>query len=350
MTNIPKVSVCLPTYNRSGYLSQTLASVLAQTFTDFEVIVSDNCSTDSTPDVVGARKDPRIRYVRNERNIGLFPNMNQCLELARGEYVCILHDDDVYAPRFLEREVGMLDRHPSAGFVHCATYEIDASGVRRRLVRAYPDDCLRSRQEEFTRYLGGHNVNCSTVMGRRDLYRQTGGFDPAYLCADFLMWLRLSLKADVAYVAEPLAAIRVHGEALSSTMKPAQWCRDYLDILDRIVALAESVEPSLLRSKDRLLDRAIRAQGKRFLIASVSAMSKRESGLAERFVDVLRHLESRGLPRIYRLLARSMNNRPGRILLGAARKAMVMKASQSLPAETPWWVGHAPMPRASRVV
>jgi len=332
----PKVIVCLPTYNRSGYLLQTLASVLSQTFTDFEVIVSDNCSTDSTADVVRACGDPRIRYIRNERNIGLFPNMNQCLELARGDYVCILHDDDVYAPRFLEREAGMLDRYPSAGFVHCATYEIDASGRRRRLVQTYPDDCLRGRHEEFARYLGGHNVRCSTVMGRREPYRQTGGFDPASLCADFPMWLRLSLKADVAYVAEPLVSMRVHMATTSSSLEPSRWCREFLAILERGLCLAESTHSSLLRSKDRVRRWAIRAQGNRFFVAAVAAITSGSFSVADGYIGVLRELEERGLPRPYRILASALRNRMGQRLLFHARRLRRARDARNLPVEAVW--------------
>jgi len=348
MFPIPKVTVCVPTYNRARHLASCLTSILAQTFPDFEVIVSDNCSPDDTGDVVRRFKDPRLRYVRNETNIGVFPNMNQCLDLARGDYVCILHDDDIYAPRFLEREAEMLDRHPSAGFVHCAVYQIDASGARRRLVRAYPEDCLRSGRGEFLRYLGGHNVCCSTVMARRDMYRKTGGFDPMFLCADFLMWLRLSLKADVAYVAEPLVAVRVHEESLSSSLTPARWCEDYLDILDRVAALAEAEEPAFLASKAQMLDRAACAQGKRFLIAALSAASLGNVGLANGYIDVLRRLEGRGLPGRYRLLAGMLNNRPGRLALRAARMAVAWRASRSLPAETPWWGERQTVARASQ--
>lgn len=344
--SIPRITVCLPTYNRARYLVQCLGSILAQTFRDFEVIVSDNCSTDATPEVVGTFNDPRIRYVRNARNIGVFPNMNQCLDLARGEYVCILHDDDLYAPRFLEREAGMLDTHPTVGFVHCAAYEIDTEGRRSRVAWAYDVDCVRGGKQEFLRYLGGHNVCCSTVMARRDLYRATGGFDSSYLCSDFLMWLRLSLAADVAYIAEPLAAMRVHDSTLSSNVRPARWCSEYLAILDRGLEMASAVCPSLIPSKDVAVRRAVRVQGKRFLIAAAAASAAGAFDTADEFIRALQDLEVRGLPRVYVRCARAFRNRRIARVLCLVRDLRRRKAARQLGDEAAWCRPRgAPVPR-----
>ena len=90
-----KVTVAIPTYNRAHYLPEAIESVLAQTFQDFELLILDNASTDNTPELVKSFKDERIRYVRNQTNIGMFGNCNKALELARGEYVIIFHDDDI---------------------------------------------------------------------------------------------------------------------------------------------------------------------------------------------------------------------------------------------------------------
>lgn len=342
VTTTPKVTVCLPTYNRAGYLASCLTGILGQTFRDFEVLVSDNCSTDATPDVVQACADPRIRYHRNEMNIGVFPNMNRCLAQARGEYVCILHDDDVYSPRFLEREVELLDRYPTAGLVHCAAYEIDARNLRRRLIRAYPQDCLREGKQEFLRYLGGHNICCSTVMARRRLYQDMGGFDPSYLCSDFFMWLQFALQADIAYVAAPLVAMRVHDCALSSSIEPARWCREYLALMERGLKLADSACPSLLRERGPILRRAIRAQGKRFFVMAMGAVTAGEQQLAGGYVDVLRQLESRGLSPAYARGASLLNNRIGRLALSLVRRFWRAGAVKRLPQESPWWGAPAP--------
>jgi glycosyltransferase involved in cell wall biosynthesis len=326
----PKVTVCLPTYNRAAYLGACLDSLLSQTFQDFEVIVSDNCSPDATQEVVARRPDSRVRYIRNERNVGAFPNMNRCLAMARGDYVCVAHDDDLYEPRFLERQAAMLDRHPGVAFVHCATYEIDGEGRRRRVVRAYPEDRVVEGKAEFLRYLGGHNVCCSTVMARRILYAKLGGFDPGLLCSDWLMWLKLCLEGDVAYVAEPLACMRVHGASFSSSIDAARWCRDFLIILERGLALAEDACPSLVTNRPELLLRSVRSQGRRFFVAAVAAICEDDHRAADGFINVLRGLERQGLSRVYAGLAAALRNPVGRLCLQGVRRVRRLRAAQAL--------------------
>src|SRR6478735_5455523 len=97
LSNLP-VSVCLTTYNRASLLPGTLDSILAQRFADFELIIGDDCSTDGTEELCRAyaRRDSRVRYVRNERNLRMPGNLNSALQRATGEYVANLHDGDVY--------------------------------------------------------------------------------------------------------------------------------------------------------------------------------------------------------------------------------------------------------------
>jgi glycosyltransferase involved in cell wall biosynthesis len=132
----PKVSIGLPVYNGEKYLAEALDSVLAQTFQDFEVILSDNASTDSTALICKryAEKDARIRYSRNSTNIGGGNNENLTVQLSRGEYFCWLGHDDKYAPEFLEKCVEVLDRDPTV--VHCYTQivSIDETGMTKEVI------------------------------------------------------------------------------------------------------------------------------------------------------------------------------------------------------------------------
>ena len=105
----PKVSVCIPTYNRPDFLRQAIESVLAQTFSDYELIISDNASEDSTTDLISSFKDRRIIYIRKEKNIGAIDNFNSCLAAAKGEYITIFHDDDIMLPDNLAFKVEALD-------------------------------------------------------------------------------------------------------------------------------------------------------------------------------------------------------------------------------------------------
>ena len=101
----------IPTYNHATYLRESIQSVLDQTFPDFELIIVDDASVDDTPEIVQSFGDKRIRCYRNLKNIGQTPNWNRCLELARGEYITIFHDDDVMLPENLSMKVKAFENH-----------------------------------------------------------------------------------------------------------------------------------------------------------------------------------------------------------------------------------------------
>lgn len=332
--NRPKVTVGLPTYNRAGYLKECLASILNQSFRDFEVIVSDNCSTDSTAEVALSCTDPRVRYSRNGTNIGHIANMNRCLTLARGQYLVIAHDDDLYAHEFLAREVELLDNSPTVGMVHCATFEIDANAIVTRLVRAHATTCILGGKHEFIRYLQGHNVCCSTVMAPRRVYEEMGGLDTRYMCWDWLMWLRLALRYDIAYIADPLVGMRVHGERVSSCMSAEKWHREFVDIFQEAYAEALAEFPEILEAKERLVRQAEREQSKRFLIAAVQAASLGNFAVSQDYVNVLRGFNGWGLPRLYALVARLLSNRVGQSVLAPVRQARRFLAKRGTPPVT----------------
>ncbi len=130
MRTVPRVSIGLPVYNGENFLAEALEACLAQTFTDFELIVSDNASTDGTAAILAdyAARDPRIRVFRQETNIGGGPNQNFVLDQARGEYYKLVAHDDLYAPTLLERCVAVLDAHPDVVLCHGDMAYIDAAG------------------------------------------------------------------------------------------------------------------------------------------------------------------------------------------------------------------------------
>ncbi len=115
------VTVTIPTWNRSRLVRDAIDSVLSQTFSDWDLVVLDNASTDDTVAMVEAYADPRIRLIRHEQNMGLVKNVNSALKAgAESRYTALLMSDDVMYPTNLERKVDFLDRHPEAGMVHSA--------------------------------------------------------------------------------------------------------------------------------------------------------------------------------------------------------------------------------------
>jgi glycosyl transferase family 2 len=331
----PRISVCVPTYNRASLLKNVLNSILSQTFGDFEVIVADNCSTDETPEVVRSFRDPRVRYHRHEQNIGPFGNMNFLIGEARGEYLCIAHDDDVYYPEFLQKELEMLDRYPNAGMVHCAVNEVDVDGTRRQVVKAYPTTRALDGKSEFVRYLQGHNVCCSSVTARASLFRENP-FDSRFLCADFLMWMKFALRADVAYVAEPLLDMRVHAVTVTSWLNPMKWHDEFMAILNEGFALGVQVDPGLAGQREKLFRIAGRAQGRRFLTAALSAIARGDFALARGYTAVLVKLQTAGSPRLYSVATRLLTNGAGHRLLklvAGVRRLRARRLARSLASE-----------------
>ena len=126
----PLVSIGLPLYNAEEYLSLALDSLLSQTFTDFELIISDNASTDSTEEICREymARDGRISYSRNERNLGGSKNFNKVFHLSSGKYFRWAAHDDLVAPTYLERCVGVMENDPSIVLCHSRTSKIDPEG------------------------------------------------------------------------------------------------------------------------------------------------------------------------------------------------------------------------------
>jgi len=206
----PRISVVLTTYNRAGVLATTLDGILSQTCRDFELIVSDDCSPDHTEKLCREymQRDPRVRYRRNPRNLRMPGNLNAAIAEARGEYIANLHDGDLYRADLLEKWAGALDRHPNAAFVF-NHYRSGKPGGPTRLFELDLPECIDGREfllRHFTTQWGSPVFG--TVMARKACYDAVGPFDPAYsFNSDIEMWVRLAMRYDVAYVAEPLIHI-----------------------------------------------------------------------------------------------------------------------------------------------
>jgi glycosyltransferase involved in cell wall biosynthesis len=234
---MPRISVCIPTYNTARYLSEAIESVLVQSASDYELVVCDNASTDETPDICGRYCDPRVRYVRFEDFVGQSANWNRCLKLPAGKYVVLLHADDALRPDFLKRAAEVLDHNPAVGLVHCSVQHIDQSGALLNLQTLYDDDRLESGEVLFKRLLlEGCVVNPAGVMVRREIYDELGPFTEDIVWGvDWHMWMRVALHSQVAYLTEPLALYRQHPQSgTSGVMATARNGKDEMWMLDDI--------------------------------------------------------------------------------------------------------------------
>jgi glycosyltransferase involved in cell wall biosynthesis len=209
----PFISVCIPTYNRSSFLETAIRSVILQTLTDYEIIVIDDNSTDDTESKISEFQNKRIYYIKNPKNLGAVMNFNRCIDLARGEYISILHSDDYFEPRFLEMESAELNRSPHVGMVYSAYYVLHELTNRTKMIIPHKDSQIFDPREQFESLVTrGNYIAFSGVMVRRSCFKSVGDFNTALPhCADFEMWLRICLRHSIGYLNTPLVTYRFHG-------------------------------------------------------------------------------------------------------------------------------------------
>lgn len=217
----PKVSICIPNYNYGRFIGDAIQSALEQTYKNFELIIVDNCSTDNSEEVIKSFSDPRIRFYKNDRNIGGIRNWNRCLSLARGEYITLLHADDKITPNSIEKRVEILDRNPNVGLVYSSCIYIDGKGAVTGEFRPYDSDRIVRGEDEFKRSVLKNNISVPTVMVRKKCYEALGDFsEEITYCPDWEMWLKIALNYDLGFSSEPLGYYRIHGAAESDYYFP----------------------------------------------------------------------------------------------------------------------------------
>lgn len=211
----PAVSVCLPTYNYGAFLAGAVQSVLDQTYTDFELLVYDDASTDDSVEVMRRfEDDERVSFVRHEKNQGLFANFNLSIEQARGRYVKYLCADDWLDRRFLAETVPLLDAHADLVMAATANWLVDVNGELIGEQRAPfgdgPHVGARTVVEELARWGNVVGMPTNTLI-RRDALTAVGGFDAGYAPAsDVHLWLKLLARGDMGWVPRPRCFVRIH--------------------------------------------------------------------------------------------------------------------------------------------
>ncbi|MGA2629704.1 MAG: glycosyltransferase [Terriglobia bacterium] len=241
------VSVCIPTFNSAQYLRECIESVLGQTYQDFDLIVSDNASTDATCDIVKSFSDARIRLHRLGQNMGMAFNFNHAASLARGQYIKFLCSDDLLDPACLAKQVAALDRNPQAVMVTTGLRFVDASGRTIRTVSWLASQRFLSYAEVVAGSLIYGNLvgPPSTVLIRKMALLKAGSFSedlPQFLDVD--MWLRLAALGPVGYLPEPLCGFRLHPQTMTMQLRKAGLARN--DVLRETEAMLSSVTPSPL--------------------------------------------------------------------------------------------------------
>lgn len=217
LAGLPRVSVVIPTYNRSRLLGRAVQSVLSQTFEDWELLVADDASPDDTADQMATFEDRRLRYLRRETNGGNAAARNLGIRSATGEVIAFLDDDDEYHPQFLERMVELLAQSgPEVGFGWCGAELVDDTDPRATPRRARTwSPRFGSRHEAYLGFLRSRKIGtgCGLVV-KRKAFERSGLLDESLRAAvDTELLVRLARDFDFAVLAEPLVVIHHHDGA-----------------------------------------------------------------------------------------------------------------------------------------
>lgn len=202
-----KISVLMSVYNADKYLTEAMDSILAQTYSDFEMIVVNDKSTDESGDILTAfaQKDPRIVILENVQNIGLTKSLNRGLAIAKGEYVARMDADDISAPDRFQKQVAFLDMHPDYSFVSCIGRYIDENGNPERL-RPFPE----TNEEIYAMMPKVDAVMHPGVMFRREDIARIGNYCEDFrVVQDYDLWFRGMAAGYKFYnIQEPLVLFR----------------------------------------------------------------------------------------------------------------------------------------------
>jgi glycosyltransferase involved in cell wall biosynthesis len=239
----PLVSICVPVYNREKHLKASLDSILAQTYKNIEIILVDNCSTDNSPQIAKSY-GTRLKYFRNEKNLGACGNLNRCVELSGSEYVAIYHSDDVYMPDIIEKQVRLLEANPDVGAVFTEAQIIDGEGKPIGAIRLPPRLWGKSifTFQDLLVWLVRNRANplvCPSCMARKSVYQKVGGYNCKNLlwAFDLEMYLRMAKESKIAVIEEQLMKYRSHPGQMSRDYIGEETGRnEYFDIMDAFIA------------------------------------------------------------------------------------------------------------------
>jgi glycosyltransferase involved in cell wall biosynthesis len=247
----PTLSVMMPNYNHARFIPDSLGAILAQSYRPAEIVIIDDGSTDDSVDVLErfAKKEPElIRLIRLERNVGLLPNMQRLLEMARGDYVYIPAFDDQILPGFLERSIGLLAQYPEAGLCSTLSGIMDESGqphglVQMPLVQRVPGYIPPRRALEALRRHGPWFMGNTTIF-RRAALAKAGGYIPELgPYSDGFISLVVTLEHGACFIPERLALWR---------RMPTTYSRRVRMDLDATIGILDTAE-RLMRSRYRHL-------------------------------------------------------------------------------------------------
>jgi glycosyltransferase involved in cell wall biosynthesis len=215
------ITVLMCAYNVEAYIAESIQSILDQTFSDFEFLIFDDCSSDKTVEIIQSFSDPRIRLIRNTENIGLTRGLNEGIKLARGGYIARMDADDLSFPDRLQRQFNFMEKNPEIGLCGC-WYQ--SFGAKNKVVR------YETEHQKIALKLLYQTQFChaAAFMRKSVLTYNSIAYDTSFITAqDYELWTRLQPVCKLANIPEVLFAVRYHEKSISVVKKTQQWENHY---------------------------------------------------------------------------------------------------------------------------
>jgi glycosyltransferase involved in cell wall biosynthesis len=222
MIRKPKISICMPVYNGSLYIEEALESLLTQTYSEFEVIISDDCSTDDTLLKIANFKDSRIKIYKHDKCLGLAGNWNRTIEKSSGEYIKFFFQDDILKSHCIKEFVDGLNRFENCNFLFSANEQVDDKGRVIRYRHPFNGTKIIDKDVICRLLMLKRNIvgGPSNVLIKRKLLIENGLFtDKLIFALDLHMWIKLSKDTDFGYIDKNLLSIREHKNSATSNLE-----------------------------------------------------------------------------------------------------------------------------------
>ena len=244
--NVPLISVVIPSYNHAKYIRKAMESVLAQDFGDFELLISDDSSSDNSWEVITGFSDPRIRSFRQQQNLGPVGNLVFLIKEACGKYVALLNSDDVWGPGKLSKQVVVMESQPTLGACFTWADLVDVQGLEITGPEAIWNDVFRQpnrTQGQWLRhfFFKGNCLCHPSILARKEIYETVGFYNPGLKqLPDFEMWIRLVKHYPIHVIQENLVAHMRDGNN-TSAVSPENSARNLTELVEIFGSFFEGV-------------------------------------------------------------------------------------------------------------
>jgi glycosyltransferase involved in cell wall biosynthesis len=237
ITSSPLVSICIPTYNREKIVQKTIESALAQTYPNIEILVVDNASQDNIESVIENYQEKKIKFYRNDRNLGIFGNFNRCIELSNGKYIHILHSDDYIDSNFIKTCVGFMELNPNVKMTWSSAWLV--SKDKKTKVGISDHNIIFTAPDGFKKILElGNPIVCPSVIMRREVYDTLGLYSCEFPYAgDIYYWLKISRCIDIAFIANATLFYNIgeHSESYNYLKKTQYGYFDLINVFTKTI-------------------------------------------------------------------------------------------------------------------